>query len=1312
MAAALLAFCSILPAWADYQSTVLSQGPSGYWRLNETTPVANLSTVATNLGSLGTGGNGTYNGDLAGRGTTGAVAGNTAAHFDASAEFVATTLGAQTGDFSAECWFSPDQNSANLQCIFGNGDTAAGNRLGWLVYLNGGGVNTVQLRLYTGSGTGANIATVATNYTAGNFYHVVVTRTSGLFRLYVNGAPPAATTPGTYGLPAAGNQFTVATRPGPAANLANMFPGKVDEVAYYPNAIDATTVKAHFDAATTNAAGYRAQILASGPSLYYRLDEPPLPIVSNIGSLGSAANAKLVYPAVSADPGAVPPQYAGFESTNVGIAVSGTTGSQGAGGYAVVPPLNLNTNTVTITCWLKPNGGQAPFAGAIMHRAQTAAPNIGTTAGLIFDAAPGLNLAYNWDGDIATYNTATGVSINDAQWNFVALIIKPDSATFFVPGGPNPNPTTLLHTHGALKFEGSTWFGADLTKNGYNGSIDEVAIFKRALGLGEVYSQYSTAVGTNAPVVFVDPQAPASSPYAGDPLTLTVDAGGTQTNFTYQWRKASVPIGGANGSSYTIPVLAVTDTASYDVVITNNFGTVTSAGALVTVQPQAAPAITSDIPVTNRTIYAGGSIKLKIAASGGALSYQWQKGGSDIGGATTPSLTIANLVATNAGTYTCIVSNAISTATSTPAVIAIGAPGAGTYEALVAADKPVGWWRMDDAPSSQLMLDAMGNSDGYWSNTVTLGSSGALANDSNKAATFNGGANWGEVTTLPAPAALGNFTYECWVRTSDLTTEQCPWSSFRNAYGFWFQKDSGGAWRGRDGYGDLDGNSSRQDQIGTAAAGKWTHLVAIYDTVNTPTGHRVFINGRWNNDGPFLDFCRNLNTPMRVGAVDPLNQDGMAHFFTGDIDEVAVYNKALTTNQILAHYLAAVYSTNGAPVFATQPQNLTVFIGQTATFLTVIEGSPTLGQQWYKNGAIIVSNASATTPTLVLPNTTYADAIGNTYYCVATNGVGPKTSSVVTLTVLPQPAFANLTNNLVLHLKFDGDYSDSSGHSHNGTAVGSPSIAAGRVGSGALHYQTITDGSGGHGGSVLAANYVTLGSFTNGSDLSFSNNVSFSVCYWVKTISNAYGSGDLPFLCSANGSYQNKGITLAPTYSTSTAGGWSWSLGDGGTFAGLYGPAGSINNGNWHHVLHSFDRSTGRGITYLDGLSVNSTSFAILDNIDTGNVFNIGQDPTGAYNESGEYYVDDMCLWKNRVISSAEAYSAFYVGSNFGQSIDVVKPITLTVAKVSGNYWIVWQAGTLYQSGTVNGTYTIVPGAVAPYYQMPLNSTNTFYKVQ
>src|ERR1035441_5243796 len=57
--AVILAMFAALPARADYQSTVLSQGPAGYWRLNETTqPAPNATTH--NLGSLGASAIGTY----------------------------------------------------------------------------------------------------------------------------------------------------------------------------------------------------------------------------------------------------------------------------------------------------------------------------------------------------------------------------------------------------------------------------------------------------------------------------------------------------------------------------------------------------------------------------------------------------------------------------------------------------------------------------------------------------------------------------------------------------------------------------------------------------------------------------------------------------------------------------------------------------------------------------------------------------------------------------------------------------------------------------------------------------------------------------------------------------------------------------------------------------------------------------------------------------------------------------------------------------------------------------------------------------
>src|ERR1041385_7268793 len=59
--ASLLALSGALPARADYQSTVLSQNPVAYWRLNETTPPPVPPILAANAGSVGAGGNGTYN---------------------------------------------------------------------------------------------------------------------------------------------------------------------------------------------------------------------------------------------------------------------------------------------------------------------------------------------------------------------------------------------------------------------------------------------------------------------------------------------------------------------------------------------------------------------------------------------------------------------------------------------------------------------------------------------------------------------------------------------------------------------------------------------------------------------------------------------------------------------------------------------------------------------------------------------------------------------------------------------------------------------------------------------------------------------------------------------------------------------------------------------------------------------------------------------------------------------------------------------------------------------------------------------------
>ena len=58
--AVLLGCCATLSTRADYQSTVLSQGPVGYWRLSETVRPVAPPILATNIGSVGAAANGDY----------------------------------------------------------------------------------------------------------------------------------------------------------------------------------------------------------------------------------------------------------------------------------------------------------------------------------------------------------------------------------------------------------------------------------------------------------------------------------------------------------------------------------------------------------------------------------------------------------------------------------------------------------------------------------------------------------------------------------------------------------------------------------------------------------------------------------------------------------------------------------------------------------------------------------------------------------------------------------------------------------------------------------------------------------------------------------------------------------------------------------------------------------------------------------------------------------------------------------------------------------------------------------------------------
>ena len=72
-------------------------------------------------------------------------------------------------------------------------------------------------------------------------------------------------------------------------------------------------------------------------------------------------------------------------------------------------------------------------------------------------------------------------------------------------------------------------------------------------------------------------------------MTFTVKAIGNPA-LTYQWRKDSVNISGESDSCYTISSIHLADTGTYSVVVSNSQGSVTSSGAVLTVDTVVTPA--------------------------------------------------------------------------------------------------------------------------------------------------------------------------------------------------------------------------------------------------------------------------------------------------------------------------------------------------------------------------------------------------------------------------------------------------------------------------------------------------------------------------------------------------------------------------------------------------------------------------------------------------------------------------------------------------------------------------------------------------
>ena len=190
-----------------------------------------------------------------------------------------------------------------------------------------------------------------------------------------------------------------------------------------------------------------------------------------------------------------------YNATNVSAA-SGYAGHteqgfsfNGSYSYVAIPALNLNSNTVTMTAWVKRNGTQSSYAGILFSRAGS------TTAGMNFRGTTH-ELGYHWNGTASSYNFASGLEIRDNKWTFIALVVEPYKATLYVNGQSAVNNVS----HSIEESDSTTNIGRDYSYRSYKGLIDEVSIWNRALGSNEISDLYNhgRAMSNSLPM-FPDP---------------------------------------------------------------------------------------------------------------------------------------------------------------------------------------------------------------------------------------------------------------------------------------------------------------------------------------------------------------------------------------------------------------------------------------------------------------------------------------------------------------------------------------------------------------------------------------------------------------------------------------------------------------------------------------------------------------------------------------------------------------------------------------------------------------------------------------
>jgi hypothetical protein len=292
----------------------------------------------------------------------------------------------------------------------------------------------------------------------------------------------------------------------------------------------------------------------------------------------------------------------------------------------------------------------------------TTGNNIGSHTPGLFNAVPGYDLATG-------LGTPTGLNLINALAPPGSPLFSSQPTNETVTSGANVALSATASGQQPLTYQ---WLfnGTPLNASGnVSGTTSNVLSITSATtnnsGNYSLVAANSFGSATSSVAVLVVGLPPA---FSAQPTNLTVLSGNNalfsavvdgSSPFAYHWRKNGTNlvngpgVSGATTANLTLSSVGASAAGNYSLVVTNAFGAATSQVATLTVVFPAA--ITSSL--TNQAIECGSNATFAVSASGTPpLSFQWSLDGTPIAGATTTSLSLANVHLPN-HTVTIVVTN-------------------------------------------------------------------------------------------------------------------------------------------------------------------------------------------------------------------------------------------------------------------------------------------------------------------------------------------------------------------------------------------------------------------------------------------------------------------------------------------------------------------------------------------------------------------------------------------------------------------------------------------------------------------------------